>query len=129
MRQPPGAAREQWQSCGDHGMRRQIKPQRLRQHEAEHAARFGIIGQTLAGVIIDERIEIGEPTQSLLRNGQRERSIIAAFDGAEHGRRGLIERITPAQYGINEAQRGKASGNAGDILRCGRMGHRAAYRA
>ena len=78
-----------------------------------------LFGEDLAGRAIDQPVEIGKPAQRFLRDGKSEGAVIAAFDRAQHRQGSLIERIAPAQHGIEQAQRGAAGGHAGKIIGLG----------
>ena len=110
VRQPLGAARQQGQRRRDDGVRRRIEPQPLRQHQPQHGARLGIVGQDLLRGAVDQRVDVGQPAQRLGRDraGQRAVGIGAHVLQGIVGR--LVERLAAPQHRIEQAQRRRARG-------------------
>ena len=105
-------------------MRRGCEPQPAGQHQPQHRARLGVIGQVLAGGAIDQRVEIGQPAQRLGCQGAGERAVGIAADALQRGRPRLLERLAPAEHGIAQAQRSFAGGESGNV-HVRPLGHRA----
>jgi hypothetical protein len=114
MRQPARPALQQFQPGGHHRMRRRFQPQPARQHQPQHGARLGILGQRLARGRIDQPIQIHHPAQRLARQraGQR---LVGRGQALRGGMGGIVQRFAPAQHGIHQAQGGTAGGRPGMV--------------
>ena len=97
-----------------------IEPQRLRQHQPQHHARLGILGQDLLGRAVYQGVEIGQPAQGLARNRLGERTVGRLADVRQGRALGLLQRLAPPEHGIEQAERSAAHGKSG------RKGHRPA---
>lgn len=117
MRQPARPTLQQFQSGRDNGMGRSCQPQPARQHNAQHCARLGIIGQWQPGRTVDQIIKVGQPAQALSRQGPRQGTISIAANAQQGAACSLIERFTPAQNCIMKAQGSFAGGKARNIHR------------
>ena len=100
VRQPPRAAAEQRQPGGDHRMGRRVQPQHLRQHQPQHRARLGIVGQHLAvAQSISASRSTSQRSVSPAIAGASARSLGIA-DALARGVCGPLERLAPPQHGI-----------------------------
>ena len=122
MRQPSRPPGQQRQPGGDHRMRRRLQPQPSGQHQPQHGAGLGVIGQNGAGSAVDQRVEIHQPAQHLTRQRPRQPAI-GRRQALTGGMGGIVERFAPAQHGIDHAQRGAAGGKAGDFIHPGPLKH------
>ena len=114
MRQPLRSARQQRERGRDHRMRRRVEPQPLRQHQPQHRARLGVLGQNLARRAVDQGVEIDQPTQRFRRNCAGEPRV-GRRQSMERRRLVLLQRFAPAQDAIEHAQRRAAGWQAGHI--------------
>ena len=119
MRQPPRAAGKQRQAGRDHRVRRGLEPQPLRQHQPQHRARLGVVGDTLARRAVDQRVEIGEPAQRLVDDRERQCTVGGAVDTAQRSALGLFERLAAPQHRVQQFERRAAGGKSGGFGHCG----------
>ena len=96
-------------------VRRGAERQRLHQRDAQRKARLGIIGQSSLGRRIDQRVEIGQPSQHLRRDRVGQRSVIGAVDPSGRAADRGFERQALAENRVEHPERSAACGDAGGL--------------
>ena len=112
MDQLARAAIDQRQHGRDRGMRRGAQRQHLDERDAQRETRLGIVGQPLLGRRVDQRVEIGQTTQRLGRDGVCQTAIRSTRQRARRRGERRLQRFTPAQHGVEQADSGAAGGGA-----------------
>ena len=115
MHQPPWPAIDQRQRRSNGRMSGRAKAQNLGQRKAKHHPCFGIIGQRLLGLAVDQNVEINRPAQSFLRNRDRQRTI-RRREALGRVSGGLVHRGAHTHHGIKQAQGSAAGGQAGNFF-------------
>ena len=107
------AAIDQWQHGGDSGMARRAQRKHLGECDAQDEARLGVMRQWPLSRRIDQRVEIGQMPQHLGSDRAGERPVVIGANAGERAAAGLLDRLTPPQYRVEQPQRGLSRGNAG----------------
>jgi hypothetical protein len=105
---------DQRQDRGDRGVMRRAEHQCLHQRDPQRHARLCIVRQRSFGDRIDQRVEIRKPPEDFGGDGMRQ-SPVGPVDVTRRGDERLFQRLSPAQHGIEQAQRGAARGGAEGI--------------
>ena len=100
---------DQRQHRRDRRMGRCAERQRLHQRDPEREARLGVVGQALAGLRVDQRVEIGQPPQRLGRDRMCQAAVGTMYR-ARRCRQRRLQCLAPAQHRIEQPQRRAARG-------------------
>ncbi len=109
MHQPPGPAIDQRQRRRDQRMVRGPEANLLREGQPKNHPRLAIVGQSLAGRAVDQRVEIRQPAQRFAGDRHREPMVLRrqVADRAAGG----VERLTAPQHRVEHLQRRTARTN------------------
>jgi hypothetical protein len=102
MDKPPGTPIDQRQRGRDQGMIRGSEADFLRNREPKHHSRLAVVGKPLPGRAVDQSVEVGQASQSLAGDRDRQRSVRRG-QVARAAARG-IERLAAAKHGVEHLQ-------------------------
>ena len=106
-------ARQERQPSGDHRMGRRFQPEPTSNHQPQNHSRPCVVGKAFLCRSIDERVNISQPAQTLIRQGPRQ-SLVRRLAHVAGGRPiGLVERLALSQNSFNQAQSRAASRKSG----------------
>ena len=103
-------ALDQRQGGRDQRMVGGVEADLLRQREAQHHPRLGVVGQRQPRRAVDQRIDVGQAAQRLADDRARQRGI----GGGQVARvlRGIVHRLATPQDRIEHLERRVARGHA-----------------